>query len=741
MKRLLTLTAILLSTGLSAQNPIIRDQYTADPTARVFGGKVWLFPSHDIISPVEPEKKWFCMEDYHAFSSEDLVHWTDHGIILTQENVPWGKKDGYSMWAPDCVEKDGKYYFVFPDAPMEGRGFAIGVAVADAPEGPYTPYETPIPGVFGIDPCVLQASDGNTYLFWSGSGLQGALVKDDLSKLAGQPVRLDATLPAGFKEGPFAFEKDGKYYLTYPWVQDRTETLAYAMSNKPLGPYEFKGIIMAQSPSECWTNHHSIVQYNGEWYIFYHHNDYSPAFDKNRSVRIDRLYFNPDGTIQPVTPTFRGVGVTPKHDSIQIDRYSAICHHGAYIEFLDAKKPFDGWYVCLTGPGTWVRYDDVDFGQVTPKTVAFRYKARRKCTVSLSAGDASREFRLRASRKWKTVVIPAEMAVTGIQDIKTALVKGRDLKIDWISFSNGTFTSKGNPLFRDCYTADPAPMVASDGRLYVFCGHDQQFDDKPGFEGQYGFNITDWLCYSTDDMKHWTAHGTVMKPTDFSWAVGEAWASQCIEVDGKYYFYVSCQSGDPNCKAIGVAVADRPEGPYRDAIGKALILDDMTPNGPRGWWNDFDPTVMIDDDGTPWLCWGNGTCFLAPLKKNMTELDGEIRILPMENYVEGPWLYKRGDWYYNVYASMGKNMETISYAMAPSVEGPWEFKGEITGEAKDSFTIHPGVIDYKGRSYLFYHNSTLSLEGYGPATGRRSVCVDELFYNPDGTIQRIIFKP
>ncbi len=735
MKRLLLPAILLLSAALHAQNPVIRGQFTADPTARVFGGKVWLFPSHDIISPVEPERKWFCMEDYHAFSSEDLVHWTDHGVILSQENVPWGKPDGYSMWAPDCVEKDGKYYFVFPNAPKDGRGFNIGVAVADAPDGPYTPYENAIPGVFGIDPCVLQASDGNTYLFWSGFGLQGALVKDDLSELAGKPVRLDEPLPAGFKEGPFIFEKDGKFYLTYPWVQDKTETLAYAMSDKPLGPYEFKGIIMAQSPNECWTNHHSIVQYNGEWYLFYHHNDYSPSFDKNRSVRIDKLFFNEDGTIQPVTPTFRGVGVTPKQDNIQIDRYSALCHQGAYIDFLDAQKPFDGWYVCLTKPETWVRYDSVDFGQVTPKTVAFRYKARRKCTVSVSAGDAAQEFTLRRTgRKWKTAQLPADMAVTGLQSIKITLEKGKNLRLDWISFTNGTFKNQGNPLFRDCYTADPAPMVASDGRLYVFCGHDQQFDDKPGFEGLYGFNITDWLCYSTDDMKNWTSHGTVMKPTDFSWAIGEAWASQCIEVDGKFYFFVSCQSGEPNCKAIGVAVADKPEGPYRDAIGKALILDDMTPNGPRGWWNDFDPTIMIDSDGTPWLCWGNGTCFLAPLKKNMTELDGEIRVLPMENYVEGPWLYKRGDWYYNVYASMGKGMETISYAMAPTVEGPWEFKGELMGEAKDSFTIHPGIIDFKGKSYLFYHNSTLSLEGYGPATGRRSVCVTELFYNEDGTL-------
>ena len=302
-----------------------------------------------------------------------------------------------------------------------------------------------------------------------------------------------------------------------------------------------------------------------------------------------------------------------------------------------------------------------------------------------------------------------------------------------------TFEYEGNPIVRDNYTADPAPMVASDGRLYVFCGHDECFEDRPGYEGQYGFNITEWLCYSTEDMQTWTDHGVVMKPTDFSWAVGEAWASQAVEgPDGKYYFYVSTQCGDPNCKAVGVAVADRPEGPYVDAIGKPLILDSMTDNGPRGWWNDIDPTVMIDDDGTPWMSWGNGTCFLVKLKKNMVELDGEIMVLPMENYTEGPWLYKRDGHYYNVYASMGPGRETISYAMAENVEGPWTNMGELSGMAKDSFTIHPGVIDYKGKSYLFYHNSTLSLDGYGPATGRRSICVDEMFYNADGTIRPVV---
>ena len=129
MKKALTSLLLTLPIGMAAQNPIISDQFTADPTARVFNNKVYLYPSHDIVPPeAYPRKDWFCMEDYHVFSSENLTDWTDHGVILSQAQVPWGKPDGYSMWAPDCVCKDGRYYFYFPDAPREGRGFAIGVA-------------------------------------------------------------------------------------------------------------------------------------------------------------------------------------------------------------------------------------------------------------------------------------------------------------------------------------------------------------------------------------------------------------------------------------------------------------------------------------------------------------------------------------------------------------------------------------------------------------------------------------
>ena len=118
-----------------------------------------------------------------------------------------------------------------------------------------------------------------------------------MKELASEPIQVQG-LPEGFKEGPYVFKRNGKYYFTFPWVQDKTENLAYAMGDSPMGPFTFKGIIMDESPVGCWTNHHSITEYNGQWYLFYHHNDYSPNFDKNRSVRIDSLFFNTDGTIK-----------------------------------------------------------------------------------------------------------------------------------------------------------------------------------------------------------------------------------------------------------------------------------------------------------------------------------------------------------------------------------------------------------------------------------------------------------
>lgn len=289
-----------------------------------------------------------------------------------------------------------------------------------------------------------------------------------------------------------------------------------------------------------------------------------------------------------------------------------------------------------------------------------------------------------------------------------------------------------NPIIRDRFTADPAPLVVGD-TLYLYVGHDEA-------KGNELFNIREWLCYSTKDMKTWTPHGAIMKPTDFKWAVRDAWAAQVVQRDGKFYFYTTVHHDDTNGgKAIGVAVSDSPTGPFVDARGSALVTERTTPS-PYGW-NDIDPTVFVDDDGTAWLAWGNPVLYLARLKPNMIELDGPIEKIALPNYTEGPWLHKRNGLYYLTYPSFAHQglSERICYATAPKVIGPWTYRGLLTGPARNSYTIHPGIAEFKGQSYLFYHNAALTLpDGQRGATGRRAVCVEYLYYNHDGTMQPVV---
>ena len=431
---------------VTGTNPIISNQFTADPTARVFNGRLYMYPSHDIPSVVihHDGSAWFSMADYHVFSSDDLTTWTDHGVIVRQEDVPWGKPDAYSMWAPDCVEKDGKYYFYFPNASRTG-GFAVGVAVADSPEGPFVCEPEPIKGINGIDPCVLHASDGNSYIFWGGGYC--AKLKDNMKELAEDNPRETVRwgnrefemvgvhclkgLPNRQAEGPFAFEYDGNYYLTYPYVRENTEVLAYAMSKHPMGPYEYKGIIMAEHENGCWTNHHSIVSFKGQWYLFYHHNAYSPDFDKNRSAQIEKLYFNPDGTIKEVKPTLRGVGPVKASSKVEIDRYS--CIDGAVVEYLDVTDCFKGWKTVFSKAGDKVCFNDLDFGKKAPETMVIRVKAGSPAEIAVTAGKTGK-VSVPASGDWSELEVPVPFKAKGMKDLSVELVSGKNVEIDWISF-------------------------------------------------------------------------------------------------------------------------------------------------------------------------------------------------------------------------------------------------------------------------------------------------------------------
>jgi hypothetical protein len=287
-----------------------------------------------------------------------------------------------------------------------------------------------------------------------------------------------------------------------------------------------------------------------------------------------------------------------------------------------------------------------------------------------------------------------------------------------------------NPLFTDAFTADPAITVIGN-TVYAYVGQ-----DKASVGGW--FNMPNWLCYSTSDMKNWTARGSILAAKDFVNAnTGSAWAAQVVEKDGKYYDYVTLDG--KNGHFITVAVSDSPTGPFKEALpGKPLITDDMTTDSHRAN-SDIDPTIFIDDDGTPWMAWGNGDCYMVKLKRNMVEIDGHITKVPFRNYSEGPWLFKRGDLYYNVYAAdaPGVQAEQIAYSSARKITGPWTYGGLLTGSAKHGFTIHPSVIEFKNQWYFFYHDGSYTLNGTPGGDCRRQVCVEYLYFNPDGSIKPI----
>lgn len=433
--------ALLFHLGVQAQNPLIGNQYSADPSARVFGDRVYVFPSHDILATTGKGRiGWFCMEDYHVFSSANLTDWVDHGMIVTQDKVPWVKPDSYSMWAPDCIYRNGKYYFYFPTAAKDtiayGRGFSIGVAVADKPEGPYTPEPAPIKGVKGIDPNVFIDKDGQAYLYWSQGNIFGAKLKENMLELDEEVKTLGELPGKGLKEGPYLFERNGIYYLTYPHVENKIERLEYAIGDNPLGPFKVTGVIMDESPTGCWTNHHSILPFKGQWYLFYHHNDYSPAFDKARSIRADSLFFNNDGTVRKVIPTLRGIGITNAAGLVQIDRYSAKSDQGSSIAFLDTANRFAGWKAILERPDAWIQYNSVKFDKPAKK-VTIRANAATGGTIVIRSGSLNgpviAEITIPAGNDWKEIDKPVSRSSPGIQHLVMQLKDGK-VETDWLKF-------------------------------------------------------------------------------------------------------------------------------------------------------------------------------------------------------------------------------------------------------------------------------------------------------------------
>jgi hypothetical protein len=241
----------------------------------------------------------------------------------------------------------------------------------------------------------------------------------------------------GLKEGPYLFERNGIYYMTYPHVENKTERLEYAIADNPLGPFKFAGVIMDESPTGCWTNHHSFIQFKNQWYLFYHHNDLSPRFDKNRAIRVDSMFFEADGTIRKVIPTLRGVGLTDARKQIQIDRYSHISHKSASIAFLDTNNRFQGWKAILDGSDAWVQYNSVDFGKKKLKNVTVKAASATGGTVQLRLnskdGPVIGEINIPKNNTLTVYKAPVSSFRSGIQNLFVTNKSG-NTEIDWVSF-------------------------------------------------------------------------------------------------------------------------------------------------------------------------------------------------------------------------------------------------------------------------------------------------------------------
>lgn len=321
---------------MAKQNePLVTHIYTADPSAHVFEDKIYIYPSHDLDHDGEDndDGDQYKMEDYHILSMDDVdAPCVDHGEALHMKDVPWVSGQ---MWAPDAAFKNGKYYLYFPARDKNGI-FRIGVATSDRPEGPFKPEESFILGSFSIDPAVLVDDDDKAYIYfgglWGGQleswmtnnftkdfvepaadapevGPRVAELSDDMLSLKEIPQEIlivdedGNPIKAGdedrrYFEGPWMHKYNGKYYLSYS--TGTTHYLVYAIGDTPKGPFTYKGRIL--EPVVGWTTHHSIVEFKGKWYLFYHDSSLSNGVNHLRCVKFRELKYNEDGTIVPMKP-------------------------------------------------------------------------------------------------------------------------------------------------------------------------------------------------------------------------------------------------------------------------------------------------------------------------------------------------------------------------------------------------------------------------------------------------------
>lgn len=540
------------------------------------------------------------------------------------------------------------------------------------------------------DPHILRGDDGKTFYIVAtdmntirdGWGANPGIVmmkSDDLINWSHAVVNLPKDYARKFSDAYWVwapqtiYDPEIKKYMVYFTLRrnnrDKGLVTYYAYANKDFTGFESEPKILFRAKNGCIDN--DIVKGpDGKWHMFFKGN----TKDKDgKEIK--------NGIKQAVATHLRG----PWKESFDyIDTYAGKTPvEGSGIFKLNNSDEYVLMYDLYTS-GKYEYQTSTDLVNFTkePKSFTKDFSPRHGSVISITADELAR-----LNRKW-----------------------GEN--------SSFSFRYEGNPLIRHKHTADPATMVVGD-TLWLFTGY-----DEPG--NKSGYHMPNWCAFSTTDMINWTEHPIPVYADDFKWNDAHvSFAGHPVKgSDGKYYFYSST-----NWCGIGVAQADRPEGPYKDILGKPLLTSKDC-KGTTHSWACIDPVVFIDDDGQPYIFWGNGKCYYARLNKNMKEIDGEIHPLNLKDFTEAPYVHKTNGKYYLTYAAQWP--EKIAYAMADSITGPWEYMGIISEIAGNSNTTHPAIVNFKGRDWFFSH-----IGGLGGGSGSRSVIIEPLYYNSDGTIRTI----
>lgn len=474
------------------------------------------------------------------------------------------------------------------------------------------------------------------------------------------------------------YDRKARKYMIYFTLQrnDRKTLITYyAYANKDFTAFESEPKVLFSA--KYGSIDADIIEKDGVFHLFYKGN----TKDENgREIK--------NGIQQATSKKLTG---PYKEDFVYLDVYAGTRTH---VEGSSTFPLHDGsgkWILMydLYGSGRYEYQTSTDLKAFTQQPESFRkdFFPRHGAVMSVTAEELER-----LQQKWGYVL-------------------------------RHEFESDGNPVIRNKHTADPAALVEND-TLWLFAGH-----DAAGNQSDYV--MKDWLLYSTTDMKHWTEYPSPLRIDDFRWADSkQAYAGHVAKgKDGRYYWYVST-----NWCGIGVAVADKITGPYRDALGKPLLTNKDC-FASKHSWACIDPAILIDDDGTAYIIWGNRECYCAKLKDNMTETDGEIRRIDVPDFTEAPWMHKHNGKYYLTYASGWP--EKIAYAVSDNIFGPYTPMGVISEIAGNSNTTHPAIVRFKDQWLFFSHNGGLSDGG----SYSRSVIAEPMSYDRDGHINFIPATP